>query len=339
MKIKIVTYADKRPDFIEPQLRSIKKFVKDTNYEFIVFNNAVDSVERSAEIEKVCKDLNVESIKVILDEDLNKMHNETNFSNGAYVNANVACAYPIIWSWKNHITKWTDSLLCIIDSDMFFINDVCIETMMSGYNFSFVPQYKKTFQVYYPWNGLVFANMAELPSSLELDWFCGKVLGEGVDVGGQGHFYLEKFKKDLNVLFLEAWNMSDIEKTNPAINLRTFKTHLNGNARFNITLKEKEVLKMMKLDTHLSKKRTFPYQNEVENYEQLVVSNFLEIEEWINKNGLEFPKPTWFDLIKTRDQKIQDSFVFHYKSGSNYNSFSTAEYNTLKTVALNKLLG
>jgi len=61
--IKIYTLSHHRPDFIPLQYESIKKYVKD-EFEYIVINNAVDNEKNSSEIERVCKDLGVSTIKV-----------------------------------------------------------------------------------------------------------------------------------------------------------------------------------------------------------------------------------------------------------------------------------
>jgi hypothetical protein len=53
------------------------------------------------------------------------------------------------------------------------------------------------------------------------------------------------------------------------------------------------------------------------------------------ENG--FPLPYAVDKICVKGEPIEDSFAFHYKSGSNYTNFATPEYNRLKTVALFKL--
>ncbi len=48
-----------------------------------------------------------------------------------------------------------------------------------------------------------------------------------------------------------------------------------------------------------------------------------------------FPRPYSFDIFRT----LNKTFVFHYKSASNYPSFYTKDYNKLKTEALKKILG
>ena len=65
----------------------------------------------------------------------------------------------------------------------------------------------------------------------------------------------------------------------------------------------------------------------------------MEAEKLLLDRGALFPHPVWIDLIKTQNQEIKESFIFHYKSGSNYQPFATPEYNEKKTQELTKLLG
>lgn len=64
MKITIATLANKRPDFIELQYRSILQYVKDEQIEYVVFNNAFDDRCRFNAIEDICHTLGVRSVAV-----------------------------------------------------------------------------------------------------------------------------------------------------------------------------------------------------------------------------------------------------------------------------------
>ncbi|MBU3940491.1 MAG: hypothetical protein KKH88_00995, partial [Nanoarchaeota archaeon] len=55
--IKIYTYADKRPDFIPYQFKSLKHFLTD-EFEYIVFNNATNSFNRW-KINNLCNKLGI----------------------------------------------------------------------------------------------------------------------------------------------------------------------------------------------------------------------------------------------------------------------------------------
>jgi hypothetical protein len=54
---------------------------------------------------------------------------------------------------------------------------------------------------------------------------------------------------------------------------------------------------------------------------------------------MSLPHPFWIDLFKTPENSIEESFIFHYKSGSNWLPFYTPEYNQKKTAEMRKLIG
>jgi hypothetical protein len=53
----------------------------------------------------------------------------------------------------------------------------------------------------------------------------------------------------------------------------------------------------------------------------------------------EFPTPWYFDIIGVQDEAEGfKGLVFHYKSGSNYQPWATADYNRRKSKSLASLL-
>ena len=190
--IKIVTYAHKRPDFINYQYRSIKRYLK-SEYEFIVFNNAVDDINLYNEIHRICSDLNIRCIDIKLSNDLKYIDGETNFENNKYPNANLATSYPIIWSFKNHFNQNDNNdIICIIDSDMFFINEIDIENEIKDKDILYIPQYRDFGRVKYIWNAFVCLNIPRNRNLLNLNWHPGSVNNVACDVGGQTHHDLIK---------------------------------------------------------------------------------------------------------------------------------------------------
>ena len=63
--LKIYTFAHKRPDFLEIQLKSFQKNLED-DFEFIVFNNAIFDINKSDynNINTWCKDNNIQCIDI-----------------------------------------------------------------------------------------------------------------------------------------------------------------------------------------------------------------------------------------------------------------------------------
>jgi hypothetical protein len=326
MTIKIYTLSDKRPDFINLQYETIKKHVTD-DFEYIVINNAVDSAERTAEIDSICESLGVESLKVILDPSMRVSHGEVNFTGDQYANANLACSYPTQWAWINYMTKH-DDLVVNIDSDMFLIKNVSFKEMIGSNNFGIVHAYRgNDHRVHYPWNGFFIADIPNMPNPEEMDWGCGEVLGERVDVGGQGHYYLKKYQDQLKTLNIEQWGVLDDRGDD-------IEVSVNGCAQFFINLEEMSIdVKNRQASDH----NTFDHQSPRDNYWDYFSDNFIDIINETKKTG--FPKPTFVDFLKLeKDDTIKESFIFHYKAGSNYMAWANSVYNSKKTEAFTKLL-
>jgi hypothetical protein len=55
---------------------------------------------------------------------------------------------------------------------------------------------------------------------------------------------------------------------------------------------------------------------------------------FLSTQDFDWPSPHYFDFIGVRENKSFQPFIFHYKSGSNYQPWSTASYNLAKTEAL-----
>ena len=116
MKITIATLANIRPDFIELQYNSIKRFVKDKDVDYVVFNNASESKERFEEIRSICGKLGVKHIPVKKRNIIFKWVNE---------NISKFVARSLNYIWKNNLQLEND-IVVIIDSDMFFIKEIYI---------------------------------------------------------------------------------------------------------------------------------------------------------------------------------------------------------------------
>ena len=352
--IKIYTYSHNRPDLIKPQYESIKKHIKD-DFQFIVFNNERKggdpgsgySLERFNEINTVCKDLGIECIRVELDPDLQVINGYQQFSGDSFTgNGSHACGYSFSWGWKHYISK-NKCLSMIIDSDMFFINDISIIESMKGYNLAINPSYRYdskyqdennrgSISLKYPWNGIVIADIPNMPNPSELKWGLGVFNGHAADVGGQGYRYLIDYKDDLSIKYIDYVS---VQRDAPSGDQHAppdgfIECGFNGCSPMHVNLKENE---FYIIDYQESNKRTFPHQKERENYWQYVHYCFTYMVNLSEKFG--FPKPTFIDLVKfSDDDDLDNSFIFHYKNASNSNPWQTEQYNKEKTTALNKLL-
>ena len=320
MKITIATLANKRPDFVEMQYRSITQHVRDAEVEYVVFNNAFNDRRRFRAIEAVCRKLGVRSVPVP-GKDLGNVCETVAFSMNRI--------------WEQELRK-VSGILVIIDSDMFFVRDVRMETLMHGHDIAFVPSYRgQKFEVCYPWTGLMFFNLDTLPDAAMLKWDTGTVSGHTVDVGGLNHYYLEKHGASLRILYLEMWNLEDTGHLPSGA--KTMAFCINGNARYAAELdSDNAIVKIETADPHVSDMRSFPYQQDEPRYHANLVADFSAFEERALRFG--FPQPFSIDLFKTAGADLAEAFVFHYKSRSNWVSFYTQEYNRQKTEALLRLL-
>lgn len=364
--IKIYTYSHNRPDFIEHQYASMKKYVKD-EFEFIVFNNERSGSNpdsgydpnRITEINQVCEKLGIQCIRVELDPELQFINGYPQFYGDSFVNdGSHACGYAFSWGWKNYISK-NDCISMIIDSDMFFIREISISKMMEGYNFCYCPHYRSSyhyidssrrgdFVLQYPWNGIVIADIPNMPNPDELKWGLGVFNGQPADVGGEGHRYLLKYKDQLREKYIDMVCLQrDIPFSGDSASVSEgvievgingcYAIHVNFSHEENkiIPFDENSAVKIMGAQD--SDERALPHQTKRQNFldywknaYQYIIDNFAV--------KYQFPKPTFIDLMKFEDEEIQESFIFHYKNASNGHPWQSPEYNERKTISLMKVL-
>ena len=353
--IKIYTYSHNRPDFIEPQYNSIKKHIKD-DFEFIVFNNERNGgdpgsgyePERIDQIYEVCEKLNIKCIRVELDPELQFLNGYKQFEGDSYVSGGShSCAYSFSWGWKHYISQ-DDSISMIIDSDMFFIKDISIQNLLEDHNFAFIPSYRYhskyqsednrgSIALHYPWNGVVIADIPNMPNPSELKWGLGVFNGQPCDVGGEGHSYLNTYKDQLKIKYIDMVSVQrDIayEGDEHAPPEGYIEMGFNGCSPMHVNLDDGE---FVILDYQHSNNKTFPHQKHRDDYWQYVYDCFTYMVKFAEDNS--FPKPTFIDLIKfEEDDDMKESFILHYKNGSNSNVWQNEDYNNKKTVSLNKVL-
>lgn len=230
--IKIYTFSHKRPDFIEMQLKSFRKHIQDP-FDFVIFNNAHFDLDRSQydEIHKICKANNLTCLDIQKDPDLIKTIQSYNGENpfnsqGTYANPGIACGYPLTWAWKHYISK-TDNMTVIIDSDMFFMQSENITQALTEHDIIYMPQSRG--KIEYMWNGIVYLNLAKLPNKETLNWWCGFVEGEPVDVGGHTYYYLQKYKNQLKTAsFVQHYVGEDPECDFSPANYEYFALKVDG---------------------------------------------------------------------------------------------------------------
>ncbi len=183
-EVLIFTYAYNRPDFIEIQYKTFKKFLKD-DYEFIVFNDAVDAAMEQ-NIIAMCTKYGIRCIRIpqsIHAKPYLRRWQGENYQDPAVRNSNV-----VMYS-LNEIGFKHDGLVVLLDSDMFLIRNFSIKEYMHTYDLAGLEQPRPG--VIYLWIGLAFLDMRTMPNRHTIDFNCGLVGSQPVDAGGQTYYYLQ----------------------------------------------------------------------------------------------------------------------------------------------------
>jgi len=171
--LKIYTFADKRPDFIQKQKMLFEKFVED-EYEFIIVNSA-SNLSLKKQIFLECEKLHLKCLDY---PEINTYPPQP------------ACSMPIQWCWDNFIADDKSNLNMIIDSDMFIINKFNVHEYSKKYDIC--ADYDKRAHVNYLWNGLMIFT-ENLKERKKLNFSEGVVDGVITDVGGNLYHYLNEF--------------------------------------------------------------------------------------------------------------------------------------------------
>lgn len=183
-KVLVFTYACNRPDFIEIQDRTFRKFLKD-DYEFIVFSDARGQDMRN-QIKTTCIRCGLRFIQIpqeIHDRPYLQRWPGENYNHPTVRNVNVV-QYSLDLLGFNH-----DDILILLDSDVFLVKPFSFREFLKGYElggFKLGNGY-----IEYLWHGLAFLNMGTMPNKRTLNFNCGKVEGRSVDAGGHSYYYLK----------------------------------------------------------------------------------------------------------------------------------------------------
>jgi len=173
-----MTHSYNRPDFIEIQHKTFQAFLQD-DYEFVVFN---DAPEQSAKekIEQTCKRLNIRCVRVP-----QALHNEKNTPGERHMHG---IKYSLEQIGFDH-----PGIVMLIDSDMFLIQPLRLESFLDGYNIAgeLEGRGNDKVEVKYLSPMLAFMNMPNLTNKKNISFDGGYVEGLNCDVGGHTYYYLK----------------------------------------------------------------------------------------------------------------------------------------------------
>lgn len=192
-EVLIFTYSYNRPDFIEIQHKTFKKFLED-EYKFVVFNDAI-TTSMEQQINATCARLGIECIRIpqeIHQRPYLPREPEENYNAPSVRNVNV-----VQYSLQNRGFSHND-ILVLLDSDVFMVKKINIKKMLENYDIAAVRAGNG--YVTYLWHGLTLLDLKKLPNIHTLTFNCGKVNGKPIDAGGHSYYYLKE-NPTLKILF------------------------------------------------------------------------------------------------------------------------------------------
>lgn len=301
MGLKIVSIADKYPEFIKYQYHSIKKYLS-PDVDYLVFNNAVNPIIRES-INNICKNNNINAINIFL-----KYDSQGSINHAGALNK----------IWQEYLSKMNEPIL-LIDGDIFFINNLNLQEISENYDYGYSPIYRDGGKIETMWSGMFFFNLPKIEK--DIDFSITAINGIKTDTSGMTYYYIKKHFDYRKILFRV-----------PAIysfDNGYLKTEMNNSTGYieffnNLPIKE------------YCEGKLFPHEKENPYYMNAYLKEFSEHMDIIKKYN--FPSPYNFDLVKIEGQ--EKSFAFHYKSASWGKIYGDGnnEYSVLKKRALEKLL-
>jgi hypothetical protein len=297
-KLLVITHSYNRPDFIEIQHKTFKKFLKD-EYEFVVFNDARD-IKMWESINSMCKKLKIRCVSIP-----QKIHDRGYLPRVPGDDFNgISCrvANVIQFSLDKLGFIWND-YVTIIDSDMFLIKPLSIREYMNGYLIAGVPQTRG--KIDYLWNGLLFFDMPNLPNKQDINFNCGIIQGQRVDTGGYTYNYFQK-NLDIKVNYIN----------HVLINSRIEDKQIS---KYELQAQHQAILDFVCVRCN---KKTYscPHANEL--FEK----------HFFNQEGMDLIKSDINDV-----EFLCNASFFHYRSGANWNGKST-EYHRAKSKKFNDFI-
>lgn len=206
-KILIMTHAFNRPEFIQWQYKTFKKFLKD-DYEFVVFNDASNQ-DISNRIETICAQFAIRSVRVP-----QHIHSPPYYlpRQPDCGGASAECAETIQYMLDTVGFDYP-GLVALIDSDMFLIRDFSIKKYLGDHAIAARPQYRfgQNELITYFLPNLIFFNMEQLPDKRALNFNLGTIDATRVDTAGYTHYYVKKHP-DLKWLYTNGFNYALDEK-------------------------------------------------------------------------------------------------------------------------------
>lgn len=203
MKIIIASPHCNKEFYIDYQYRSVKKYVQDNDYEFVIFNDSrnVSNNENfndnkvHEKIKNKCQDLNIPCIDI--PQELHAHRNyvfPSTFYN--YEINHIAARQSVVLQYiYNLFCNQKDTILLIMEEDMFFTRPYHVEKSMNQFDMMCFLQLKhKTSDMNYfctyCWPAFIGFNLETLPNKHQISFEFGGVINIPVDPGGHLIYHL-----------------------------------------------------------------------------------------------------------------------------------------------------
>ena len=194
MKTYIYSTHFNMPEYIDLQFKSIKKYFECDN-EFIVINDAKNNGDLTnfnqtdllEKINNICEKNNINCIRFPQEYHTDRTIIFPDTIEPKTNNSVTRCADVTQYCINHFVENYNNGYLMIIDADMFFIDNFNIIEFMENHNVGGIRQ-----KMGYLWNGIcIFDSALNLK---ELNFDCGYVNNEPVDVGGQTYYFMTKYE-------------------------------------------------------------------------------------------------------------------------------------------------
>lgn len=171
--VKLYSFHCNRPDLIEFQKDSIKRFLMDDSWELIIVNNS-HSPEHRAQITQQCTKFGLQEIVRVPQTPPGFAHSEA-----------------MNYVWQNHMLQDKGCYSAFLDGDMFAISEFSVNEFMAGHIFGGGKQQRE-----HTWHWisplLMIADVDLVPDGTTIDWIGGTAPnGTTLDTGGGMHRYLD----------------------------------------------------------------------------------------------------------------------------------------------------
>lgn len=186
-KLLVITHNCNRPDFIEMQHKTLKKFLTD-DYEYVVFNDARQENMRQ-QIDAMCSQYNIHCIRVpqeIHSKPYLPREPHDDLINNASIRHANCVQYSLDVLGYDH-----PGIVFIIDTDIALIRPFSVEEYMQDKDIAARINRPRN-KAHYCSPLFCILNMQRLPDKRSLNFNCGIINGVGGDTGAWSYYYLLK---------------------------------------------------------------------------------------------------------------------------------------------------